>query len=63
MFVASHSRSSRISGEYMAGRKTISNFVITNLVCCTGLSQESKQTRELRQKIRVESNLVVLSVR
>jgi VWFA-related protein len=46
----------------MAWKKTISTFVITNLVCCTGLSQESKQTRELRQKIRVESNLVVLSV-
>ena len=61
-FVASHSRSSRTSGEYMAWKKTISTFVITNLVCCTGLSQESKQTRELRQKIRVESNLVVLTV-
>lgn len=36
--------------------------MITSLVCCTGLSQESKQTRELRQQIRVESNLVVLSV-
>ena len=46
----------------MAWKKTISTFVITNLVCCTGLSQESKQTRELRQKIRVESNLVVLTV-
>ena len=33
-----------------------------NLVCCAGLSQESKQTRELQQKIRVESNLVVLTV-
>ena len=46
----------------MAWNRTISTFVITNLVCCTGLSQESKQTRELRQKIRVESNIVVLSV-
>jgi hypothetical protein len=60
--MASHSRSSRTSGEYMAWNKTISTFVITSLVCCTGLSQESKQTRELRQKIRVESNLVVLTV-
>ena len=46
----------------MAWNRTISTFVITNLVCCTGLSQESKQTRELRQKIRVESNIVVLTV-
>ena len=46
----------------MAWEKTISAFVITTLVCCTGLSQESKQTRELRQKIKVESNLVVLTV-
>jgi VWFA-related protein len=46
----------------MVWKRTISAFVITNLVCCTGVSQESKQTRELRQKIRVESNLVVLTV-
>src|SRR5215472_1475622 len=46
----------------MAWNRTISTFVITNLVCCTGLSQKSKQTRELRQKIRVESNIVVLTV-
>jgi VWFA-related protein len=46
----------------MAWKKTIVTFVITNLVCCAGLSQESRQTRELRQKIRVESNLVVLTV-
>jgi len=46
----------------MAWKKIISTFVITTLVCCTGLSQESMQTRELRQKIGVESNLVVLSV-
>ena len=46
----------------MAWNRTISTLVITNLVCCTGLSQESKQTRELRQKIRVESNIVVLTV-
>jgi VWFA-related protein len=46
----------------MAWKKTIVTFVITCLVCCTGLSQESKQTRELRQKIRVKSNLVVLTV-
>jgi VWFA-related protein len=46
----------------MAWKKTIFTLVITNLVCCTGFSQESKQTRELRQEIRVESNLVVLSV-
>jgi len=30
--------------------------------CCAGFAQESKQTRELRQKIRVESNIVVLTV-
>ena len=46
----------------MAWNRTISTFVIMNLVCCTGLSQESKQTRELRQKITVESNIVVLTV-
>src|SRR5215472_11403942 len=46
----------------MAWNRTISTFVITNLLCCNGLSQESKQTRELRQKIRVESNIVVLTV-
>ena len=46
----------------MAWKRTISTFMIASLACCTGLSQESKQTRELRQKIRVESNLVVLSV-
>ncbi len=61
-FAASHSRPSRISGEYMALKKTISTLVISTLVCCTGLSQESKQTRELQQKIRVESDLVVLTV-
>jgi Ca-activated chloride channel homolog len=46
----------------MGWKKTVSTFVMANLVCCTGFAQESKQTRELRQKIRVESNLVVLSV-
>lgn len=46
----------------MACKRIISTFVITSLVCCIGLSQESKQTRELRQKIRVESNIVVLTV-
>jgi Ca-activated chloride channel homolog len=46
----------------MAWKKTIATFVITMMVCCAGLAQESKQTKELRQKIRVESNLVVLSV-
>src|SRR5215472_17851642 len=46
----------------MAWNRTISTFVITNLLCCAALSQESKQTRELRQKIRVESNIVVLTV-
>src|SRR6201981_2024931 len=46
----------------MAWNRTISTLVITNLVCCTGLSQEAKQTRELRQKIRVESNIVALTV-
>ncbi|MGA2096143.1 MAG: VWA domain-containing protein [Candidatus Acidiferrum sp.] len=46
----------------MTWKKTIPTFVITALVSCTGLSQETRQTRELREKIRVESNLVVLSV-
>jgi hypothetical protein len=36
--------------------------LLSTLFGQTGLSQESKQTRELRQKIRVESNLVVLTV-
>ncbi|HEX8837544.1 MAG TPA: VWA domain-containing protein [Candidatus Acidoferrum sp.] len=46
----------------MAWKRTISTFVIAKLVCCTGFSQESKQTQELRQRIRIESNLVVLAV-
>ena len=46
----------------MTWKKTVFTLMITTLVCCSGLSQESRQTRELQQKIRVESNLVVLSV-
>lgn len=46
----------------MAWKRIIATLVIANLVCCIGLSQESKQTRELRQRIRVESNIVVLTV-
>jgi VWFA-related protein len=46
----------------MALKKTFSALVITGLVCCAGISQESKQTRELQQKIKVESDLVVLTV-
>ena len=46
----------------MAWKRSIATFLITNLFCSAGLSQESKQTRELRQKIRVESNIVVLTV-
>jgi Ca-activated chloride channel family protein len=46
----------------MASKRSIATFLITNLFCCAGFSQESKQTRELRQKIRVESNIVVLTV-
>ena len=46
----------------MAWKRSIATFLISNLLCCACLSQESKQTRELRQKIRVESNLVVLTV-
>ena len=45
----------------MARKRTIFTFVIANLVCCTGFSQEAKQTQELRQGIRIESNLVVLA--
>lgn len=45
----------------MAWKRTIFTFVIANLVGCTGFSQESKQTQELRQRIRIESNLVVLA--
>jgi Ca-activated chloride channel homolog len=46
----------------MAWKKSVSTLVITTLVCCSGVSQESRQTRDLQQRIRVESNLVVLSV-
>ena len=46
----------------MAWKRIISTLLVTNLVCCAGVSQESKETRELRQKIRVESNIVVLTV-
>jgi Ca-activated chloride channel homolog len=46
----------------MTWKKIVSTLVVTTLVCCNGLSQESRQTRELQQKIRVESNLVVLTV-
>jgi VWFA-related protein len=46
----------------MPSQKIISTLAITTLVCCSGLSQESRQTRELQQKIRVESDLVVLTV-
>ena len=45
----------------MAWKRAIFTFVIANLVGCTGFSQESKQTQELRQRIRIESNLVVLA--
>jgi VWFA-related protein len=46
----------------MAWKKAAFTLVSTALICCSGLSQESRQTRELRQKIRVESDLVVLTV-
>jgi VWFA-related protein len=46
----------------MTWKRSIATFWITNIFCCAGLAQESKQTRELRQKIRVESNIVVLTV-
>jgi Ca-activated chloride channel homolog len=46
----------------MTWKKTVFTLVSTTLLCCGGFSQESRQTRELQQKIRVESNLVVLSV-
>lgn len=45
----------------MTLKRSIATFLVTSLFCCAGLSQESKQTRELRQKIRVESNIVVLT--
>jgi hypothetical protein len=51
-----------LSGEYMAWKKNVSIFVIIGLVCYTGLAQESRQTRELQQKIRVDSVLVVPTV-
>lgn len=46
----------------MIWKRRATLFAIASLVCYAGFPQESKQTRELRQKIRVESNLVVLSV-
>ena len=46
----------------MAWKRTIATFLTASFLCCAALSQESKQTRELRQKIRVESNIVVLTV-
>jgi VWFA-related protein len=46
----------------MAWKKAAFTLVSTALICCSGLSQESRQTRELQQKIRVESDLVVLTV-
>jgi VWFA-related protein len=46
----------------MTWKRSIAAFLVTNVSCCAGFSQESKQTRELRQKIRIESNIVVLTV-
>src|SRR5215469_711054 len=46
----------------MAWKRTIATFLTASFLCCAALSQEPKQTRELRQKIRVESNIVVLTV-
>lgn len=46
----------------MTWKKSIASFLFTSLFCGAGFSQESKQTRELRQTIKVESNIVVLSV-
>jgi Ca-activated chloride channel family protein len=55
-------RHSHLAEEYMAWKKSASTLVVAGLACCAGLSQESRQTRELQQKIRVESDLVVLTV-
>lgn len=52
----------RSSSEWTDWKRSVSIFVMATLVCCSAASQESRQTRELQQKIRVESNLVVLSV-
>jgi VWFA-related protein len=51
-----------ILASHMIWKRSILVLVVANLFCFVGFSQESKQTRELRQKIRVESNLVVLTV-
>src|SRR5262249_21722525 len=51
-----------ILASHMIWKRSILVLVVANLFCVVGFSQESKQTRELRQKIRVESNLVVLTV-
>jgi VWFA-related protein len=42
--------------------RTVSVLAVAILFCSAGSAQESKQTRDVREKIRVESDLVVLSV-
>ena len=46
----------------MGWKRIIATFAVASVFGCAALSQESKQTHELRQKIRVESNIVVLTV-
>ena len=46
----------------MAWMKIVSTGALATFVCCGVLPQESRQTRDLQQRIRVESNLVVLTV-
>ena len=46
----------------MTWKRTISGLVVAILFCSTARAQQSRQTRDLREKIRVESDLVALSV-
>jgi VWFA-related protein len=46
----------------MTWKRSFTTFLIANFFCLASLPQESKQTRELRQKIKIESNIVVLTV-
>jgi hypothetical protein len=46
----------------MPWKGTISALVVAILPCSTAAAQQSRQTNDLRERIRVESDLVLLSV-
>ena len=46
----------------MPWKRTISALVVAILPCSTAAAQQSRQTNDLRERIRVESDLVLLSV-